>query len=98
MARKVTRHDMKHDEFASSVGRIILWAEENMMTVVWAVMGVLVTVALGYGVWAWREHRQIQGLLDLIANSGGATAEAAARVHGAMVLPPATAIQLIPKS
>ncbi len=42
------------------------------------------------------QTRHITALLDLVANSGGATAEAAARVHGAMDLEPSTAIQLIP--
>jgi hypothetical protein len=42
------------------------------------------------------EERQIQGLLDLIANASGTTAEAAARVHGALNLPAGTALRLIP--
>ncbi len=42
------------------------------------------------------EERQIQGLLDLIANASGATAEAAARVHGALNLPASPALKLIP--
>ena len=75
MARKVTRHDMKHDEFVSTVGRITIWAEENLMTLVWAAMGLLVTVALGYGVWAWREHRQIQGETALSAVEQAFTAD-----------------------
>ncbi len=42
------------------------------------------------------QQRHINGLMDLIVNSGGETAEAAARLHGALVLPPAGAIELIP--
>ena len=40
--------------------------------------------------------RHIEALLDLITNSGGETAEAAARVAGALNLPTRTAIELIP--
>ena len=43
------------------------------------------------------EPRHIEQLLELITNSGGRTAEAAARVHGALDLPSATAIRLIPR-
>ena len=43
------------------------------------------------------EPRHIDQLLELITNSGGRTAEAAARVHGALDLPSATAIRLIPR-
>lgn len=42
------------------------------------------------------QRRHVVALLDLIVNSSGVTAEAAARVHGALVLPPETAIDLIP--
>ena len=42
------------------------------------------------------EPRHVEGLLNLITSSGGYTAEAAARVHGALVLPSGTAIELIP--
>ncbi len=42
------------------------------------------------------ESRHIDGLLDLIVNSAGDTAEAAARVHGALDLPAGGAIELIP--
>ena len=42
------------------------------------------------------EQRHVDALLQVVANSGGATAEAAAQVHGALNLPSETAIQLIP--
>ena len=42
------------------------------------------------------EPRHVEALLDLITNSGGETAEAAARVAGALNLPTRTAIELIP--
>ncbi|MHC4218474.1 MAG: hypothetical protein ACYSU7_08460 [Planctomycetota bacterium] len=41
-------------------------------------------------------ERHVEALLDLVANSGGRTAEAAARVHGALDLPPGPALLLIP--
>lgn len=42
------------------------------------------------------EQRHIDALIELIVNSGGDTAEAAARLHGALVLPPGAALELIP--
>ncbi|MHC4429083.1 MAG: HEAT repeat domain-containing protein [Planctomycetota bacterium] len=42
------------------------------------------------------EPRQVEALVDLITNASGRTAEAAARVHGALNLPTGTAIRLIP--
>ena len=42
------------------------------------------------------EQRHVDALLQVVANSSGATAEAAAQVHGALNLPSETAIQLIP--
>ncbi|MHC4709407.1 MAG: HEAT repeat domain-containing protein [Planctomycetota bacterium] len=40
--------------------------------------------------------RHVDGLLDLVATSSGRTAEAAARVHGALDLPAGPALDLIP--
>jgi HEAT repeat protein len=42
------------------------------------------------------DQRHINGLMDLITNSSGRTAEAAARVYGALDLPTGTAIDLVP--
>ncbi len=42
------------------------------------------------------QPRHVEALLALIVKSTGPTADAAARVHGAMTLPPETALQLIP--
>lgn len=41
------------------------------------------------------EERHVNALLDLVANSEGRTAEAAAEVHGALNLPAAAAVRLI---
>ncbi len=43
------------------------------------------------------EERHVTALVDLIANSGGDTAEAAATVHGALNLPNSQAVGLLPK-
>ncbi|MHC4415814.1 MAG: hypothetical protein ACYS0G_11070 [Planctomycetota bacterium] len=43
------------------------------------------------------DPRHVQGVLALVSSTSGRTAEAAARVHGALVLPAGTAIRLIPK-
>ena len=71
-ARKITRHDMKHDEFVSFVGRISIWAEENLMTLVWGAVGILVTFGVGYAAWSWREHTQIEGETALARTSTSA--------------------------
>lgn len=43
------------------------------------------------------EKRHVDALLQVVANSSGATAEAAAQVHGALNLPSDTAVNLIPQ-
>jgi hypothetical protein len=42
------------------------------------------------------EKRHVDALLDLVAKAEGDTAEAAARVHGALNLPADAAVRLIP--
>ncbi|MHC4211309.1 MAG: hypothetical protein ACYSWT_16530 [Planctomycetota bacterium] len=42
------------------------------------------------------DERHVEALLDLVVNSSGRTAEAAARVHGALDLPAGPALKLIP--
>ena len=42
------------------------------------------------------EERHVTALLDVIANSDGAVAEAAASVHGALNLPTSGAVQMLP--
>lgn len=42
------------------------------------------------------ERRHVQAVVDLVANSEGSTAEAAATVHGALNLPTSDAVKLIP--
>jgi hypothetical protein len=44
------------------------------------------------------EKRHVDALLDLIANSTGAVAEAAATVHGALNMPASDAVKLVPQS
>jgi hypothetical protein len=42
------------------------------------------------------DERHVEALLDLVVNSSGRTAEAAARVHGALDLPAGPALKLVP--
>jgi CheY-like chemotaxis protein len=42
------------------------------------------------------EDRQLKALLRLVADATGSVADAAARVHGALNLPPAQAVELLP--
>jgi len=57
MNQRLTRKDMKHDDFASAMGRGVEYAESHVRTIVYAVAGVLLLVALGVGISYWRSHQ-----------------------------------------
>lgn len=59
--RKVTRHEMKHDEFVSSVGQATLWVEHHWLRIVMAAGAAAVAILIGYGIWAWRDSRLVAG-------------------------------------
>jgi len=73
--RRITRHEMKQDEFASSIGRLTIWVEDNIRLLGWGAAGAAAVVGLAFGGWIWRER-------------GVERAEAAmAEVEGAFVAP-----------
>jgi len=66
--RKITRKEMKQDEFVSTVGRITFWVEENLTTLLWGAAGVVVVVGLSYAFLAWRTSKNLeaQGALSVV--------------------------------
>ncbi|HSS77219.1 MAG TPA: tetratricopeptide repeat protein [Thermoanaerobaculia bacterium] len=57
MNQRLTRKEIKRDDFTSAVGRGVEYAESHVMTIVYAVAGVLVLVAIGVGIFYWRSHQ-----------------------------------------
>jgi TolA-binding protein len=56
MNQRLTRKEIKRDEFASAMGRGVEYAESHVRTIVYAVVGVLLLAALGVGIYYWRSH------------------------------------------
>lgn len=65
--RKVTRHEIKHDEFVTGVGKATIWIEDHWAKVLLAIGGVAGLALLLYGGWAWRESRATAGEAALAA-------------------------------
>ncbi|MEA2603249.1 MAG: hypothetical protein QOF89_4241 [Acidobacteriota bacterium] len=57
MNQRLTRKDMKHDDFASAMGRGVEYAGSHVRSILYAVVGVLLLVALGVGIYYWRSHQ-----------------------------------------
>lgn len=58
MNQRLTRKEIKRDDFAAAVGRSVEYAESHVRTIVYAVGGVLLLALLGVGIYYWRGHRQ----------------------------------------
>jgi predicted negative regulator of RcsB-dependent stress response len=59
MNQRLTRKEIKRDDFAAAVGRSVEYAESHVRTLVYAGVGVLLLVLLGVGIYYWRGHRQL---------------------------------------
>jgi predicted negative regulator of RcsB-dependent stress response len=57
MNQRLTRKEIKRDDFASAMGRGVEYAESHVRTIIYAVVGVLLLVALGVGIYYWRSHQ-----------------------------------------
>ncbi len=57
MNQRLTRKEIKRDDFASAMGRGVEYAGSHVRTIVYAVVGVLLLAALGIGIYYWRSHR-----------------------------------------
>jgi len=51
MSQRLTRKEIKHDDFADAMGRGVEYAESHVKTILYAVGGVLLLLALGVGVY-----------------------------------------------
>lgn len=67
MNQRVTRKDMKRDDFAAAVGRSVEYAESHVRLIVYAVGAVLLLVALGIALRAYLGHRQEEAGQELAA-------------------------------
>jgi TolA-binding protein len=56
---KITRQEIKKDEFVSTVGRLMEWAEENVRTLLLTIGGILLVILAGFGIYRWQESRQM---------------------------------------
>jgi TolA-binding protein len=65
--RKVTRHEIKHDEFVTGVGQATIWIEEHWPKVLISIGGVAALGLLLYGGWAWRASKARAGEAALAA-------------------------------
>jgi predicted negative regulator of RcsB-dependent stress response len=68
MNQRLTRREIKRDDFAAAVGRSVEYAESHVRTIVYAIGGVLLLVLLGVGLYYWRGHRQ-QGANQALAQA-----------------------------
>jgi len=76
--RKVTRHEVKHDEFVTGVGQASIWIEDHWRKVLLAIGGVVGLAALVYGGWVWRASRAEAGEVALAAVETAFSAEVGA--------------------
>ncbi|MCZ6779044.1 MAG: tetratricopeptide repeat protein [Acidobacteria bacterium] len=66
MAReRLTRQEIKHDEFVSFVVRMANWLEDNRRIVIPAVVGLVLVMVLGAGGRAWWQAREQKALSAL---------------------------------
>ena len=59
MNQRLTRKEIKRDDFAAVVGRSMEYAEGHVRTIVYAVVGVLLLALLGFGLYYWNGRRQL---------------------------------------
>lgn len=57
MNQRLTRKEIKHDEFASAVGRSVEYAESHARTILYALGGALALLVIGLGVYFWLGSR-----------------------------------------
>lgn len=58
MSDRLTRKDIKRDEFAEAVEHAVDYAGQHVRTILWAAGGVLVAVLLGVAGWLWLQTRE----------------------------------------
>lgn len=60
MNQRLTRKEIKRDEFTAAVGKSVEYAGSHVRPILLAIAGVLVLVAAGIGIWAFLQHRSTQ--------------------------------------
>ena len=68
MNQRLTRKEIKRDDFAAAVGRSVEYAESHVRTFVYAIGGVLLLAALVVAVYFYRNHLQ-QGANEALAKA-----------------------------
>ncbi|HKI02196.1 MAG TPA: tetratricopeptide repeat protein [Thermoanaerobaculia bacterium] len=68
MNQRLTRKEIKRDDFATVVGRGVDYAESHVRTLVYAIAGLLLLVALGVAFYFYRNHVQ-QGANEALAKA-----------------------------
>src|SRR5262245_23915773 len=54
--RRISRQEMKHDEFVDTMGRLSLWMEQNWQQAATVAAGVVVVAIAAFGVSGWLAH------------------------------------------
>ncbi|HEX6904339.1 MAG TPA: tetratricopeptide repeat protein [Thermoanaerobaculia bacterium] len=68
MNQRLTRKEIKRDEFAAAVGRSVEYAESHVRTIAYAIGAVLLLIALGVAFYFWRGSR-LQGANEALAQA-----------------------------
>jgi len=68
MNQRLTRKEIKRDDFAAAVGRSVDYAESHVRTLVYAIAGLVLLVVLGLAVYYYRGHLQ-QGASEALAKA-----------------------------
>ena len=84
--RRLTRKEMKQDEFVSTVGKLTQWLEEKLHYVLWGAAGLVVLILAGFGLWSWQSAQEMRGqaaLAALVETYGADAGSDAAGLPGA---------------
>ena len=68
MNQRLTRKEIKRDDFAAAVGRSVEYAESHVRTIAYAIGAVLLLVALSVAFYFWRNSR-LQGANEVLARA-----------------------------
>lgn len=68
MNQRLTRKEIKRDEFTAAVGRSVEYAESHVRTIAYAIGAVLLLVALSLAFYFWRNSR-LQGANEALAEA-----------------------------
>ncbi len=84
--RRLTRKEMKQDEFVSSIGKLTLWLEANLAKVLMGAAGLVIVIIAGFGFWSWQAAKEMKGqaaLASLVETFGADAGNESAGLPGA---------------